>query len=502
MASIEAAVSDPWRATVAAPPSPPASLTEIPLPSLSIARFAPLVGAELAATLGAAATRARRLLSGRALWHVSATAAGGGVAEILRSLLGYARGAEIDTRWLTIEGDAAFFTTTTRVHHGLHGSPGDGGPLGASEQEHYADVLARNASALRQRIGAGDVVVLHDPGTAGLVAPLKRAGATVIWRCHVGHDTSSLTVERTWQFLRPHLAETDAYVFSRLEYVPPWLAGRRVSIIPPSIDVLAPKNLPLSVASVRAILGHIGILAQGGPGRTRTAFLRADGTTGRVERTARIVRAGALPLPEAPLVVQVSRWDRLKDMRGVMEGFAATVAHGSEATLALVGPDVHAAAGDPEGIAVFNECVDAWQALPRRAREQILLVLLPVEDADENAVMVNAIQRHATVVVQKSLGEGFGLPVTEAMWKGRAIVASAVGGIREQIAHETHGLLLDDPTDRTAFGAAVDRLLADPGLARRLGRNAQRRCQARFLGPRHLLQFVDLIADVFARRAH
>jgi trehalose synthase len=192
-------------------------------------------------------------------------------------------------------------------------------------------------------------------------------------------------------------------------------------------------------------------------------------------------------------VVQVSRWDRLKDMPGVMRGFASKVAGAGEVHLALVGPDVRAVADDPEGTAVFADCVDQWQALPRAVRDQILLVLLPMDDVEENAAMVNAIQRHAAVIVQKSLFEGFGLTVTEAMWKGRAIVASGVGGIRDQLAHETHALVLDDAGNLDAFGDAVNRLLADPALGRRLGRNAQRRCLAHFLAPRHLLQYVDLL---------
>ncbi len=472
------------------------TVKEVHVPTLSLERFTPVIGERRAAVIRDAAHHARIMLTDRVVWHISSTAAGGSVAEMLQTLLGYARGASVDARWLVIEGDPPFFVITKRIHNGLQNSPGDGGALGPEEQTHYTAVLTRNADVLRQRVRAGDLVVLHDPQTAGLVQPLKEAGTTVIWRSHIGYHTTTSIVERTWEFLRPHLRGADAYVFTRAAYVPPWLDGGPLCFIPPSIDVFATKNQPMSTATVRAILGHIGLLAPGASHGSRRAFTRNDGTPGRIERRATIVRSGQLLLPRSPLVVQISRWDRLKDMLGVMQGFARAAVPGSDACLALVGPDVRAVADDPEGAAVFAECVDLWQTLPRPVRDQVLLVLLPIDDVDENAAMVNAIQRHATVVVQKSLQEGFGLTVTEAMWKGRAIVASGVGGIRDQVSDDTHGIVLDDPSDLRTFGQSVNRLLNDRKLARRLGRNAQRRCLAHFLGPRHLLQYVDLFATL------
>lgn len=475
-------------------------VTEIDLPTLSPERFAPVLGERAAQALHAATARGRELLADRVVWHVNSTGAGGGVAEMLQTLLGYARGAGLDTRWLVIEGDPTFFAITKRIHNGLHNSQGDGGPLGIEEQTHYVAVLERNAAVLRARIRPRDIVVLHDPQTAGLVGPLKATGAKVIWRCHIGYDSTDSTVERTWDFLRPHLADADAYVFTRAAYAPPWIDTRRLHFIPPSIDAFSTKNQPMDPKIVRAILSHIGLVAPASRNGTAPSFTRNDGSLGLVERRASVVHSGALPLPRTPLVVQVSRWDRLKDMLGVMQGFASWVAPHSDAYLALVGPDVRAVADDPEGATVFEECVEAWQALPRSVRDQILLVLLPMEDIEENAAMVNAIQRHAAIIIQKSLVEGFGLTVTEAMWKGRAIVASAVGGIRDQLVDERHGLIVEDPTNLAAFGEALCRLLCDRGLARRIARNAQRRCLAHFLGPRHLMQYLELFAIVLGHR--
>ena len=163
----------------------------------------------------------------------------------------------------------------------------------------------------------------------------------------------------------------------------------------------------------------------------------------------------------------MSRWDRLKDMTGVMEGFAASLA-GRGTQLALVGPSSNQVSDDPEETEVFKECVSAWCGLPLTARRCIRLVTLPMEDIDENAAMVNAIQRHATVVTQKSLAEGFGLTVAEAMWKSRAVVASDVGGIATQITRGT-GVLLTDPTDLVTFGNVLGDLLAHPGEIAEMG---------------------------------
>jgi trehalose synthase len=204
-----------------------------------------------------------------------------------------------------------------------------------------------------------------------------------------------------------------------------------------------------------------------------------------------------VPTGDTPLVVQVSRWDRLKDMAGVLRAFADHVP--PPAHLALVGPAVDGVVDDPEGSAVLAECVAAYdRLLPGPVQARVHLVSLPVDDPDENAVMVNAFQRHAAVVVQKSLQEGFGLTVTEAMIKARPIVASRVGGIQDQIRHEREGLLVDDPADLAGFVAAVNRLLTDPSLAERLGEAAHIRAVEDFVGDRHLTRYADLLLGLGA----
>jgi trehalose synthase len=436
---------------------------------------------------------AKRLLRGRTVWHVNSTASGGGVAEMLRTMLAYERGAGVDVRWAVIEADARFFELTKLLHHRLHGRNGDSATLANGAGAHYAAVTQWNFRHLGGAVRPGDIVVLHDPQTAGLAPLLEQRGASVVWRCHVGHEGSNAATREAWRFLRPHLEHAQAYVFSRSAYAPPWLATRPVAIIPPAIDPRSPKNMPMSRAAGGHVLQHIGLVSGAQPHSGRELSFR-NGRLIRVTRRASIVQSGPVPGSDTPIVVQVSRWDPLKDMAGVMKGFARAAARLGEAHLVLAGPDVRTVSDDPEGARVLDDCVARWRRLPAAVRSRVHLVSLPVEDVEENAVMVNALQRQARVLVQKSQREGFGLTVTEGLWKGRAVVASAVGGLKDQIVDGVHGLLLEDPTDAAEFGDALVRLVADRSLARRLGRNGRRRVASRFLWSRRLRQFAELFA--------
>jgi trehalose synthase len=200
---------------------------------------------------------------------------------------------------------------------------------------------------------------------------------------------------------------------------------------------------------------------------------------------------------DSPLLTQVSRWDRLKDPLGVLSAFAEHVHAEPEPHLLLAGPDVGAVTDDPEGAEEFAEAEAAWHDLPPDVRRRVHLALLPMDDADENGVIVNALQRRADVVAQKSLAEGFGLTVAEAMWKGRSVVATRVGGIQDQIEDGRSGYLVD-PFDLRAFGERVSSLLQDSHAAERMGEAARARVRDLFLGARHLGQCADLLARIRA----
>ena len=457
-----------------------------PLPT---ERFESVLG-DRYADFAAAVEQAKKVFDHRTVWNVNSTGKGGGVAEMLRSLIAYAEGAGVSTEWLVIEGNPDFFKVTKRIHNNLHGAEGDGGPLGDAEQEIYRSTLAGNAGELTEMVGAEDVVILHDPQTAGLTAALKEKGATVLWRCHVGLDTPNDVARRAWAFLRPHVEPADAYIFSRQAFVWDELDDAKIAIIPPSIDAFSPKNQDIDAETVQAILEASGVGTDANDAAPE--YLRVDGSKSEVVNQADMIGG---PLPhDAKAVVQVSRWDRLKDPLGVMQGFVDHVVPNTDAHLVLAGPSVESVADDPEGADVLKEAKDLWESLDESARARIHLAALPMDDGEENAAIVNALQRRADIVVQKSLAEGFGLTVAEGMWKGRPVVASKIGGIQDQIVDGESGVLLQDPEDQREYGEALVKLLNDESLAAELGTNARERVRSEFLGARHLTQYLELIA--------
>jgi len=470
-----------------------AGLSEVKIASQSIDRLIPLVGEEPVARLKAKADAARGALEGRRLWNVNSTALGGGVAEMLHSLMPYVRGLGFDARWAVIEGNDDFFRLTKRLHHALHGSRGDGSDLGDAERAVYEAVAKENAARLGEAVKPGDLVLLHDPQTAGMAPHLMAQGAIVIWRCHVGNDEPGPDVDLGWDFLARYVENVPVNVFTREQYIPDCCDHGRSVIIPPSIDPFSPKNQEMSEETARAILDKAGIIE--GASEAAPIFTRQDGSAGRVNRQADIVRSGRAPAWDTPLIVQVSRWDPLKDPVGVMQGFVRLLERGSvtNAELVLAGPNVAAVSDDPEGKGTLDEVEATWRELPEGYRSRVHLACLPMEDGDENAAIVNALQRQATIIVQKSLKEGFGLTVTEAMWKARPVVGSAVGGIPDQIEDGVSGLLLSDPKDADEYASALERLLRDEELRAKLGDNARERVRVRFLATRHLLQYAELL---------
>ncbi|HEX2392244.1 MAG TPA: glycosyltransferase, partial [Solirubrobacterales bacterium] len=398
----------------------------VPIPPQPLDRFRALLG-DAYEEIERVAVRAREAFAGRAIWHVNSTARGGGVAELLQSMLPYVRSAGVDTRWAVLRESAEFFRLTKRIHNRLHGNDGDGGPLGEEERALYESTLRRSGEELARLCQRGDVIYLHDPQTAGLVPIAKRAGLKVVWRCHVGVDRPEETARSAWDFLRPYVAQADALVFSRRQYLWEGLDESKLWLMPPVIDPFSPKNRELGPETVEAILKEVGL---------------------------------ALPA-ETKVVIQVSRWDRLKDPLGalaLLDGHLPDPA----VHLVLAGPEASGVADDPEGQRVLAEASAAWQGMAPEHRGRAHLFALPMDDLEENAAMVNALQRRADVILQKSLAEGFGLTVAEAMWKRRPVVASGVGGIKDQVADGETGILVSDPRDLAGFGAAIEAILGDP----------------------------------------
>jgi trehalose synthase len=466
-------------------------LEEVQIHAVTPERLLPLIGGERAERFDATARVARDVLSGRTVVNVNTATSGVCVAELLRSLLAYARGAGIDAQWVVIKGDPGFFAITKRVQNKLYGIPGDGGPLGRNERRHYEQVLHADAAELRVLVRPGDVVLLHDPQTAGLAPDLVGMGAKVVWRCHVGVDTVNEHVEQAWDFLHPYLDQVHAFVFTKAAFAPAWADPDRVFVIAPSIDPFAVKNQTMTPGDVEGVLRHVGLLG-GKALPSRTTFTRGDGSLGRVDHYTDVLQTGPPPPPDAPLVVQLSRWDRIKDMAGVMTAFASYVDATTSAHLLLAGPVVTSVPDDPEAADAFDECIEVWRQLPHAERTRIHLACLPMADPDEHATIVNAIQRRAAVLTQKSVAQGFGLTVTEAMWKAKPVVATAVGGIVDQVVSGEHGILIGDPYDLAAFGQAVRTLLDQRDYAQQLGTNAHERVLADFLCDRQFEQYMKL----------
>lgn len=353
---------------------------------------------------------------------------GAGLSEVLP----YWRGGGIDTRWLVLTAPPAFFRITKRLHNLLHGLPE---PLPDARGESFFDDVSREAGALaRARVKAGDIVVLEDPQVAGLAPELIDSGALVIWRSHVGTEEHNEHVDAAWGFLAPRISGAVAFVFSRADYVPAFLAESSY-VIAPAIDPLSAKNQSLTSAQVEAILRMAG-LADGRLDPARASAVLADGRRVDVHSRVSVLREGRpARLATEPLVVALARWDRLKDPIGILEAFARHVEHPT-ARLMIAGAAPGAVADDP----------------------------------DENALIVNALQRQAAVVVKKSLREGFGRGVTEGLWKARPVIATDVGGHKDQIEDGRTGVLLEDPSD---LAGACPRAVPGRRPFRRLDRGSR-----------------------------
>jgi len=318
-----------------------------------------------------------RALKGARILHINATAYGGGVSELLRSSVPLLLDLGLTVDWEVITGRQDFFRATKALHNGLQGAPQ---ALSEAEQTAYLDCAQENAEALD---GSYDFIVVHDPQPAALPMLHGRGDARWVWRCHI--DTSEPNAD-TWVFLRPYLAEFDAAVFTMPEFVPPDLPVERVEAIAPAIDPLSPKNLDLDVKTAQQILDWIGVEL---PGR---------------------------------LVTQVSRFDAWKDPLGVISAYRLVREEIPELQLALVGS---MALDDPEGWEVYGQ-------VSEHAAEDPLIHLYTNLTGVGN-VEVNAFQRLSEVIVQKSIREGFGLVVSESLWKGTPVVAGRAGGIPMQM---------------------------------------------------------------------
>ncbi|MBZ4418745.1 glycosyltransferase [Myxococcus sp. RHSTA-1-4] len=383
-------------------------------------------------------------LRGARCMHLSATSYGGGVSEILRTLVPLYNDLGLNADWKLIHGDEAFFQVTKRIHNGLQGAPGE---LSETEKSLYLATSHRNASRLINDSEDYDFIFVHDPQPAVLAALSSLRDSRWIWRCHI--DTSHPNPS-FWEFLHPYLSAYDAAVFTLQDFIPPRLPLQDVHVYPPAIDPLSPKNYPLPEELARHVLEWIGI------------------------RTHR------------PLVTQVGRFDRWKDPLGVVHAYQRVRPHVPDLQLALVGS---LALDDPEGWEVYEEVRAAT------AGDSLIHVLTNLVGVGN--IEVNALQARSDVVVQKSLREGFGLVVSEAVWKGTPVIGGRVGGIPLQLPDDTGGLLVDTEEE---CAEALLRLLRQPEEARLLGERGREYVRQNFLMPRLLLDHLRLLDHLATAR--
>ncbi len=366
-------------------------------------------------------------LQNRSFLNISSTREGGGVAEILRQMLPMFSEFGINARWEVIRGDPFFFDITKKIHNSLQGEPGQ---FTREMWDHHYEVNRRNAADLNLD---ADAVLVHDPQPAPLIQ--FRKNGTWIWRCHI--DVSNPQRD-TWIGVRRYCEQYNAAVFSVSKFAKPMRLDE--FIVPPSIDPISEKNQEMSPEEIEETANRFGIPA------------------GR------------------PILVQVSRFDRFKDPLGVIEAYRIVKKY-NDCILVLAGSP---ATDDPEGEAVLNEVRSHAEDDP----DIYILLLPPFSDRD-----INALQRMATVVLQKSLKEGFGLTVSEAMWKGKPVIGGAVGGIPLQIVHGITGFLVHS-VEGTAF--RIRQFLNNPQMATRMGERAQEFVRNNFLITRQLRDYLSI----------
>ena len=409
------------------------SLPHVGVGQQSISSYASIIGEEKIEELKTLASR----LKGARLIHINSTAYGGGVAEILRSYIPLLRSLGIDAHWQLIRGDDPFFDVTKSFHNALQGQA-----LSLQDQakQVYLATNSRNAACLD---GDFDFVVVHDPQPAALRFIHGAGRAKWVWRSHI--DTSTPNPE-FWEFLKPFVEIYDGLIYTMDQYVAPGIPKEKVSIIAPAIDPLNPKNMHLSREFCKKVVSWVGIS------------------------------------PDRPLVTQVSRFDPWKDPLGVINVYRSVRKHVPGLQLAMLG---HLAMDDPEGARVYEEV--------RKAAGDDPDIHLFTNYTAASSLEVNAFQHYSDVVIQKSKKEGFGLVVSEALWKGTPVVAGRAGGIPMQLQDGKAGYLID--TDEECADKVLD-LLRNPSLARKMGLYGRQHIRSHYLTPRLISDELNLLLSL------
>jgi trehalose synthase len=469
----------------------------------SVVQFAPKVY-----SLRTEATTLLHRLRHRKIWMVNSTTHGGGVAEMLPKVVAMLRELGVPTEWVAMSASRPeFFTLTKHIHNLIHG---DGNPaLNNGHRALYEAVSRENADALKTRIGPNDILVIHDPQPLGMGAMLSaELNIPTLFRCHIGLDEDLRQTREAWNFLWPYANACSYSIFSATEYIPSFLAGR-AGIIHPALDPMSPKNKELPAHHVAGILSSARLDEFHHP-VVMPQFLETAKRLGPDGEFSDVSRSGGIGLLFRPVVTQVSRWDRLKGWKPLMEAFVRMkgfLASGScemsphhrrrleIVRLLLVGPDPSSIQDDPEAQEVLADLVDTYRGLDPCHQQDIAVISLPMSSLESNALMVNALQRCSSVIVQNSLREGFGLTITEAMWKRSAILGTRACGIRKQMRDGIDGRLTQNPEDPDEVAQLLNSMLEGYAERGRFGLNAQRRVHDEFLIFTQVRRWLQVLAE-------
>ena len=450
-------------------------------------------------------------LKKKTIWMVNSTATGGGVAEMLPRMISILRQLGFQVEWLVISPDNKdFFQLTKKIHNNLHGS---GNPGFSDSDRNLMDQIGREmAGAFEKSVKPDDILVIHDPQPlpAGYFFLQKNSTVQAVWRCHIGIDKQNEASVSAWQFLKPYLQGFQQTIFSAQEYAPDFLKSF-TQVIYPAIDPLTHKNRPLTIHKTTGILANAGLL----PGNLRII-------TPQFEHKARVLKPdGNFSVMDdsengnllyQPLLTQISRWDRLKGFQALMKAFVELKSKSRTAQdtrhqkrlelvkLVLAGPDPAFIADDPEGLQVLEELKSEYLKLPKEVQKDLYLVLLPMNSAKENALIVNCLQRISTIVIQNSIREGFGLTATEAMWKSVPVLVSGAFGLTKQVRDQVEGRIHNNAEDYIGLSKVLDEMLFDARGREIYAYNGLSRVVDQFLVFKQLTHWLDVLgSDGFVR---
>jgi trehalose synthase len=443
----------------------------------------------------------------RKIWMINSTAQGGGVAEMMPRMISFLRQLGLNAEWVVASSEQKeFFSLTKKIHNLIHGVPQD--RITEEEIRIYEKENENNALEFLQLAKPDDIIVIHDPQPLPMALYLNnKIELHFIWRCHIGLDKHTDITSTAWKFLQHYITQFQTSIFSATEYIPFFLTGNAI-VIPPGIDPLDHKNRDMPLPKLVGVLCNSNLVSQihpvlSPPFTDPARKLQYDGS----------FQSPLLPneigILFRPLIVQISRWDRLKGFLPLMKGFIELKNNKKKyyrndrhsrkielANLILAGPDPNFVNDDPEGNESLNELIDFYKSIPNEIKKDIAILKLPMTSRKYNELIVNSLQRAASIVVQNSIREGFGLTVTEAMWKAKNVIGSSACGIREQIRDKIDGELINDPLDVLEIADTLNLSLKNEKNGEVHGYNAQKRVIEHFLIFTQVRKWLRLFASL------